>query len=56
MYGETYGERHVNELVYALQQARQSVRWLIKHYPNDYEIGAHRAHLRRIEEALKGWE
>jgi hypothetical protein len=56
MYGETYGAQDVSNLVYALQQARQSVRWLIKHYPNDNELAAHKAHLRQIESALKGWE
>lgn len=56
MHNETYSEKHINELVYALQQARQSIRWLIRNYPNDSEISAHQAHLRRIEQALKGWE
>lgn len=56
LFGETFSLKDVGAMIYALQQARQSVSWLIKHYPNDAEIQAHRAHLRQINKALEGFE
>lgn len=55
MFGETFGMKEVDDLVYALKRAERSLLYYIKRYPDEPEITAAKIDLRNIQKTLKGW-